>query len=285
MANELRDLFKQERNSLKTFEAVKCFLDKFDSSVHSAEVEIRLERLQAAFSDFHSVRRKIELLTEDVEEESDTDQKMTSEMIEDRIKKKEAENEKIILDVENKYCRLKAALMSRLTIQPSVQQQPVMQGSSIGLSRAKLPEIRLPTFSGHLKNWVTFRDTFRSLIHNNSQLTEMDKFTYLRSPLSGEALQEINSVEMSDVNYVVAWEMLEKRYENKKLIVKAHLDALFSIEPMRREGYELLSRLISDFDKHLLMLDKVGEDTDNWSTMLVHMVCTRPRQLEGQVLH
>ncbi|XP_062538645.1 uncharacterized protein LOC134206917 [Armigeres subalbatus] len=87
----------------------------------------------------------------------------------------------------------------------------------------------------------------------------MDKFTYLRSSLSGEALQEINSVQMSDVNYVIAWEMLEKRYENKKLIVKAHLDSLFSIEPIRREGYEPLSRLIGDFDKHLLMLDKFHE--------------------------
>lgn len=279
MANELRNLVKQERNSLKTFEAVECFLDNFDSSVHSVEVEIRLERLEAAFSEFHRVRRQIELITEDVEEDEESEMEKTlSETSQARLKQKEAENEKVVLDVENNYCRLKAALMSRLSKQPSTQpnlQQLTAQGTSTGLSRVKLPEIRLPTFGGHLKDWVTFRDTFRSLIHNNPQLTEMDKFTYLRSSLSGEALQEINSVEMSDVNYVVAWTMLEKRYENKKLIVKAHLDALFSIEPIRREGYELLSRLISDFDKHLLMLDKVGEDTNNWSTILVYMVCSR----------
>lgn len=77
MANELRNLVKQERNSLKTFEAVECFLDNFDSSVHSVEVEIRLERLEAAFSEFHRVRRQIELITEDVEEDEESEMEKT----------------------------------------------------------------------------------------------------------------------------------------------------------------------------------------------------------------
>ncbi|XP_062533826.1 uncharacterized protein LOC134202861 [Armigeres subalbatus] len=223
-------------------------------------------------------KRKIELLTEDADGEDSDTKKISSETREAQTKKKEEENVEKVINAENQYCSLKATLMSILTSQTSTSssmQQPVLHGPVGGLSRVKLPEIRLPSFCGQLREWVSFRDTFRSLIHNNQQLTEMDKFTYLRSSLSGEALQEINSVQMSDVNYVIAWEMLEKRYENKKLIVKAHLDSLFSIEPIRREGYEPLSRLIGDFDKHLLMLDKVGEATDNWSTILVHMVCSR----------
>ncbi|XP_065084795.1 uncharacterized protein LOC135707004 [Ochlerotatus camptorhynchus] len=101
--------------------------------------------------------------------------------------------------------------------------------SEASFSTVKLPEIRLPSFGGRIKEWATFRNSFRSLIHENKQLTDMDRFSYLKSVLSGEALQEIESVELSAVNYSVAWKALESRYENKKLIVKAHLDSLFAV--------------------------------------------------------
>lgn len=81
---------------------------------------------------------------------------------------------------------------------------------------------------------MPFRDTFRSLIHANLQLPDIDKFTYLRSALSGNALQEIMSVKLSAEGYEVAWKVLEKKYENKKLIVETYLDAIFAIEPLRR---------------------------------------------------
>ncbi|XP_062716443.1 uncharacterized protein LOC134291954 [Aedes albopictus] len=120
------------------------------------------------------------------------------------------------------------------------------------------------------------KETPRATIEN---LADVDKFTYLRSSTTGEALQELNSVELTGDNYEVAWKMLEKKYENKKLIVKAHLDALFAVEPMRRENFVRLrgplSHIISEFDKNLLMLNKIGEQTDNWSTILAYMVCSR----------
>lgn len=118
-------------------------------------------------------------------------------------------------------------------------------------------------------------DSFRSLIHDNRQLTDMDRFSYLKSALSGEALQEIESVELSAANYSVAWKALESRYENKKLIVKAYLDSLFAVEGLKRESYDGLSNLIGGFEKNLQMLQKIGEQTDGWSTILAHMVYSR----------
>ncbi|XP_055634339.1 uncharacterized protein LOC129774601 [Toxorhynchites rutilus septentrionalis] len=144
---------------------------------------------------------------------------------------------------------LQSSSSSSSKIQPSDQ--------SCVQSRVKLPEIRLPSFGGKTRDWVTFRDMFRSLIHRNEQLTEMDKFTYLRSSLTDEA------------------RVLQTRYENKKLIVKAHLDALFAEEPMKRENYEALNHLLSEYDRNLQMLEKIGEAPSNWSTILVYMVCSR----------
>ncbi|XP_053692165.1 uncharacterized protein LOC128740628 [Sabethes cyaneus] len=109
----------------------------------------------------------------------------------------------------------------------------------------------------------------------------MEKFTYLRTSLTGEALQEIATIEMSAVNYRIAWEALETMYENKKMLVMTHLDTLFAQESMRQESFESLNRLVSGFEKNLQMLSKLGERTDGWSTLLQYMLshmaifCTR----------
>ncbi|XP_058817777.1 uncharacterized protein LOC131681087 [Topomyia yanbarensis] len=279
---ELRDLKKQERNLRKTFDAIQHFLDTFDAERHVSQLDIRLQRLDIAFSEFHVVRRKIELLTDNVSYLSEADTKESDEERAERLETlaeaREDENVRIMLDIEDQYCHLKSELVhwkADMFGSATAGHCSTSQDTAVGFSRVKLPDIRLPTFSGKIKEWVTFRDTFRSLIHENHQQTTMDRFTYLKSSLAGEALQEISAVEMSSVNYDVAWCMLEKRYENTKLIVKAHLDSLFSVEAMKRENYETLNKLIGDFEKYLLMLDKMGENTSNWSTILVHMICSR----------
>ncbi|XP_058811131.1 uncharacterized protein LOC131676023 [Topomyia yanbarensis] len=268
MVTELRDLKKQERNIRKTFDAIQQFLVNFDEGRHADQLVVRLQRLEVAFGKFHVVRRKIELLTDDVTDLADTKEsdEERNERLESLAHARDDENTQIIMKMEDQYCVLKSAL-ARWKNDIFGDATAAHHSITAGISRVKLPEIHLPSFSGNIKEWVTFRDTFRSLIHNNLQLTTTDRFTYLKSSLTGEALQEINSVDMSAVNYDVAWCMLEKRYENTKLKVKAHL------ETMKKESYDALNKLIGHFEKNLLMLDKVGENTSSWSTILVYMIC------------
>ncbi|XP_055543759.1 uncharacterized protein LOC129729273 [Wyeomyia smithii] len=143
------------------------------------------------------------------------------------------------------------------------------------MSRVKLPDIKLPTFSGNLMQWITFRDSFRSLIHYNKSLSAIDKFTYLRASVNGEALQEIQTIELTEVNYDVAWSALEKRYENKKLILKTHLDAIFAAEPVRKESFEALNQLLGTFDKNLQMIEKLGITTNEWSILLAYILSSK----------
>lgn len=43
----------------------------------------------------------------------------------------------------------------------------------------KLPIIQLPKFSGSYDNWLEFHDTFSSLIHENDDIDNINKFHYL----------------------------------------------------------------------------------------------------------
>ncbi|XP_062708617.1 uncharacterized protein LOC134288281 [Aedes albopictus] len=279
MTDDLRGLLKREKRIRDSLDSVASFVREFKEEEDKDEVEVRLQLLESAFHDFHEVREKIDVILDEADEDEVVD---TEESEQDRqarlkytAKKREAESAVVSRSVENCYCKANAALLKWQNQMRPANPSSAVPAAQPVLSRVKLPEIKLPSFSGVLRDWVSYRDAFQSLIHRNRELTDMDKFTYLRSSLSGDALLEVSSIELSTANYSVAWDALEDRYHNRKLIVKAYLDAIFQIESMRRESYEALSQLISDFEKNLQMLKKMNQDTDSWSTILVHMVCSR----------
>ena len=53
----------------------------------------------------------------------------------------------------------------------------------------KLPKLNMPTFDGNLLNWQSFWDSFSSAVHDNTTLSDVQKFNYLKSQLYGEASQ------------------------------------------------------------------------------------------------
>ncbi|XP_055585303.1 uncharacterized protein LOC129738145 [Uranotaenia lowii] len=273
---QLKLLQKRERQIVLLMDSVDRFVQNYNPERDECQISSRLEALEPIYSEFHEVRSKIEVIFYESEEKKAKE--LYGDAKDEAEAQREEENDMLLLSFEDRFFQLKGAL-SKLQNKPERAQNVgdsshIQFHASMG-SRVKLPEIRLPSFSGKLREWVSFRDSFQSLIHNNGQLSPMEKFSYLRSSLSGEALEEVLSIELSDVNYTVAWEILTARYENKKLIVKAYLDALFSLEPIRKESFESINNLISEFEKNLLMLQKVGEDTDGWSTILAHMLCSR----------
>nr|XP_006816981.1 PREDICTED: uncharacterized protein LOC102801200 [Saccoglossus kowalevskii] len=77
--------------------------------------------------------------------------------------------------------------------------------------------------------WTEFYDTYNAAIHSDNQLSNVQKFTYLRSFLGGEAKRLIDGLAMTDVNYDTAIELLEKRYGNKQDIINAYMTALWDI--------------------------------------------------------
>ncbi|CAL1682524.1 unnamed protein product [Lasius platythorax] len=76
----------------------------------------------------------------------------------------------------------------------------------------RLPTIELPKFKGDIAEWLGFRDTFESLIHNNETIDPIQNFHYLKASLEGNAAQIIKSLELSAINYTVAWEAICSRF-------------------------------------------------------------------------
>lgn len=118
-------------------------------------------------------------------------------------------------------------------------------------SRIQSPIIKLPSFNGELGNWCSFRDIFTSLVHNNTLLTNSEKFHYLISVVSDSAASILRAIPMTDTNYTIAWDALHDRFDNKRILLTHHLDLIFGFTPMTTETLPGLKAFINTFQENM----------------------------------
>lgn len=112
------------------------------------------------------------------------------------------------------YCSLRGKIQEAIKIlRASKRETPqVTSSSSLASVSAKLPQIDLPKFGGKLTEWIPFFQAFNALVHVNRNLSDIDKFLYLKSLLSGSAAQIINSSDISAENYENALDSLKPTF-------------------------------------------------------------------------
>jgi len=125
-------------------------------------------------------------------------------------------------------------------------------------SFSTLPKIDLPSFDGSITNWCAFRDSFKSLVHEDSYVDNIHKFQLLSQSLTGSALSVIKSIPLSAANYNVAWAALTDRFENKRLLATAHLDKLFAFKPIAQESVPALTTFLNIFKENVCTLKLLG---------------------------
>ena len=104
-------------------------------------------------------------------------------------------------------------------IQPSINQQEAPIGAKTS-SKAKLPKLTLPKFAGDPTEWTTFWDSFSSAIHLREELSEIDKFQYLKSVLVGTAAETISGLPLSGSNY---------NHAVDQVIISKHIEMLMQL--------------------------------------------------------
>lgn len=197
----------KRRNIMDSISRIDEFLNNYNPERDSQEVAIRLNRLDKLMENFEDIQGEYETFDDSME----------------FLKG----NMSIRARVEEQYFRVKGGLTSLLpppapVATPTITSVPAIS-HSIGV---KLPTITLPQFDGDLNEWLTFHDSFSSLIHSSADIPCIQKFQYLRSALKGDALKLIESLTISAANYSVAWQSLLNRYSNKYLLKKKHLQAI-----------------------------------------------------------
>lgn len=270
MSNQLRKLSRQEHFYQDTLKNLKNFVERYDAERDKGMLAGWMRRIEMLFDNFQSNRLEIELMCDEVVKGEDEKEENKNET--------EKKHRSVRQEFEQDYVYVYGFLtteLRKLNEDAQSSTQSVSCTTPNANTRVRLPEVKLPTFDGTISEWITFRDSFKSLIHSNEHLSPIDKFSYLTASLVKDAKTIIDSIELTAANYSVAWQLLETRFNNKKLVVKNYIDALFAIDSMKRESYESLMHLVDDFEKNLRMIDKMEIRTDDWSVLLAHMLCSR----------
>ena len=84
--------------------------------------------------------------------------------------------------------------------------QPPLTGT------VKPTQIDIPPYSGDVLKWKEFWDMFEASIHKEKRYANIVKFTYLKSKLSGDALEAIAGYQLSNENYQIVVDVLKKRF-------------------------------------------------------------------------
>ena len=77
---------------------------------------------------------------------------------------------------------------------------------------SRLPKLNLPTFSGNPLRWFTFWDSFEAAVHSNTSLRGVQKFTYLKVQLMGDALRAVTGFPLTNSNYEQAVTLLREHF-------------------------------------------------------------------------
>lgn len=138
----------------------------------------------------------------------------------------------------------------------------------------KLSPIDIPKFSGAYEEWSAFHDIYIAMVHNNPRIDDIQRFFHLRSCLKGEAAQVIMYIETTAANYNIAWNSVEARYNNKKVLVQSHTKELFDIPAINEEAVQL-RKLIDQLNGHMSALETLGEKPKEWGSILLHLIATK----------
>ncbi|CAG7723204.1 unnamed protein product, partial [Allacma fusca] len=137
----------------------------------------------------------------------------------------------------------------------------------------KLPKLELPSFAGNYVDWTAFADLFRASVHSQS-LSGAQKLQYLKGALRGEALQLIQGYSISDANYLEAWNVLQRRYQNNREIVRSIINK-FIRQPFLKEKNAIgLRSLLDPSTSCILALRTMGytaavEEDNYWISFLL----------------
>ncbi|KRX86446.1 hypothetical protein T4E_10538 [Trichinella pseudospiralis] len=125
--------------------------------------------------------------------------------------------------------------------------------------RERLPELKMPVFSGEVLEFPAFWDRFQGCVHNRTDLDDASKFSYLLSSLSGEALAAVEGMPSSSANYSHAMELLQERFGRTDVIVREHVKAIWNAKPCSDSGASIQA-LVDEINRHLRCLTALGKN-------------------------
>ena len=90
----------------------------------------------------------------------------------------------------------------------------------------KLSKLTIKKFTGLAYESQGFGESFKTAVHEDPNLSNIDRFNYLRSYLERPPYAAINGLPLTGTNYHNAIELLQERFGNRQIIISLHVEKL-----------------------------------------------------------
>ncbi|XP_043064092.1 uncharacterized protein LOC122320081 [Drosophila ficusphila] len=100
---------------------------------------------------------------------------------------------------------------------------------------------------------------FSTIIDKDPSLSNIEKLQNLRSCLKDAALDTNKSLEISDSNYRIAVDVLNNRFNNKRIVFQAHVAQIFGLKTIEAGSVGKLRELSDRLISHMRALQALGD--------------------------
>ncbi|XP_043065437.1 uncharacterized protein LOC122320892, partial [Drosophila ficusphila] len=157
----------------------------------------------------------------------------------------------------------------------TLRQEPAMDSAaSQPNKRLRLPEIKLPEFSGGYTEYANFFSMFSTIIDQDPDLSPVEKLQHLKSCLKGSALDSVRSLDICNDNYAVALDLLNKRFNNKRLIFQAHIAEILGMQKVENATAARLREFSDKINTNLRSLQSMGTAEQISGSIIIHIAPT-----------
>ncbi|XP_017300662.1 uncharacterized protein LOC108252719 [Diaphorina citri] len=226
----------------KYLNSIKATFDLIDCEDKRSTFLVRCEKLDIVYQSFETaINKLIELNAEVPEGEDETD------------------IEKDSSDCDAMFYAIKAALreLTPAPPNPSPSLDPAHVTREDELKKPRIPKINIEPFAGAIEQFSSFKSLYDTLIHN-SNLSNIEKFSYLLSLLKGKALLTVKAFEFNDANYLRAYNKLSEEFSNPRLVATHYLNKILSIKPASSESVASLRYFLDTFNMDVEALQDIN---------------------------
>lgn len=136
--------------------------------------------------------------------------------------------------------------------------------------------VPLPSFDGAPENWYAFKCMFQTVMGRYPNESPAIKLYHLKNSLVGRAAGKIDQDVINNNDYESAWQLLEDTYEDERLIIDTHIDALLDLPKLTRENGDEMRKLVETCTKHVDALKNRELPVEGLSEMiLVNLISKR----------
>lgn len=254
--------------------------NSINENITAAEAKVKQKRLEELWQSFDKVQLEIE-----ENEQQNAEQA--------QVFRQECEDERNAF--ENNYFNAMARAqeaIDRNAGQRQVGHNPAAQNNNEAREvvnvRQNKPkqQLKLPEFSGEYSKWLFFRNNFETTIHQDDELSSMQKHQYLIGVLQGEARKVIEDYSISNENYESAWKLLKDTYDNQLAIIETHVEQLLNMPEIPRDNkVEGIKQLVWHLQTNITSIKSLNQPVEHWNTVIIQLAKKRLDYVEQRDWH